>query len=262
LPFEAPQEVTPPAPEAPPEPAPPVEQSPPLAPETGPPTSWLERIGAALAALVGPAPASASPVAAPRPGPTTSPLDGRVPRRADLDRYLPQIAELLRETSSQVFAHGGLDDKHRDLFRHLVLATAWQESCWRQYVLRRGRVQTLRSSAGALGLMQVNPRVWRGFYDVDGLNRSIGYNAHAGSEILLHYLRDYAIVRGEEALGGRDALARATYAAYNGGPSHLRSYREPKRWPASLAAIDAAFLAKYREVSAGGALGVRKCFSG
>ena len=143
-----------------------------------------------------------------------------------------------------------------------MLATAWQESCWRQYVLRRGRIVTLRSSAGALGLMQVNPRVWRGFYAVDGLTRSIRYNAHAGSEILLHYLRDYAIARAEDASGVRDALARATYAAYNGGPSHLLRYRQPKRWPRALVAIDDAFAAKYRAVSAGGALGVRECFSG
>jgi hypothetical protein len=110
--------------------------------------------------------------------------------------------------------------------------------------------------------MQVNPRVWRGFYDVHGLSASIRYNAHAGSEILLHYLRDYAIARGEEAVGGPDALARASYAAYNGGPSHLRRYREPARWPADLVAIDRAFLEKYRTVAAGDALGVRECFPG
>lgn len=267
-PAPAPETAPGPAPAMPepptpaPEAAPPQEPSPAPAPAPAPPTSWLERIGEWLAALVGPAPASATPVADPKPAPATSPLDGRVPRRADLDRYLPQVATLLGEASTQVFAQGGLDRGRRDFFDHLVLATAWQESCWRQYVMRGGRVVTLRSSAGALGLMQVNPRVWRGFYAVDGLARSIRYNARAGSEILLHYLRDYAIARGEEAKGGAEALARATYAAYNGGPSHLRRYREPKRWPRSLAQVDASFLAKFRTVSARGALGVRECFSG
>jgi soluble lytic murein transglycosylase-like protein len=92
-------------------------------------------------------------------------------------------------------------------------------------------VAPLRSNVGALGLMQVNPHVWRGFYAVDGLALSIGYNARAGSEILLHYLRDYAIARGEEDAGGPDALARASYAVYHGGPSHLRRYRQPKIAP-------------------------------
>jgi hypothetical protein len=97
---------------------------------------------------------------------------------------------------------------------------------------------------------------------VDGLSWSIGYNARAGSEILLHYLRDYAIARSEDELGGIDALARASYAAYHGGPSHLRRYREPRRFGSKLVAIDRAFHAKYRAVAAGGELGVRECFPG
>ena len=110
--------------------------------------------------------------------------------------------------------------------------------------------------------MQVNPHVWRGFYAVDGLAWSIGYNARAGGEILLHYLRDYAIARGEEDAGGPDALARATYAVYHGGPSHLRRYRQPKKSRAALVAVDRAFHAKFREVEAGRELGVRECFAG
>ena len=161
-----------------------------------------------------------------------------------------------------MFAHGKLGAEHRELFEQMVLATAWQESCWRQYVRRRGAVAPLRSSIGALGLMQVNPHVWRGFYAVDGLAWSVGYNARAGSEILLHYLRDYAIERGEEQAGGPDALARASYAVYHGGPSHLRRYRQPKKWRPALVAVDRAFHDKLREVAAGRELGVRECFAG
>ena len=256
-----PAEPTPPTPpEVPPPPEAPPEPAPPDAP--GPPSSSLLRLAERIAALFVAAPASA---AAPAPGgaaPTTSPLDGFAPTRAELDAYLPQVAELLRESSTRVFAGGRLEPERRDFFRDLVLSVAWQESCWRQYVARRGRLETLRSNAGALGLMQVNPRVWRGFFDVHGLSRSIRYNAHAGSEILLHYLRDYALARGEEAFGGAEALAQASYAAYNGGPSHLRRPREPRRWPADLVAIDRAFLEKYRAITSGRTLGVRECFSG
>ena len=206
--------------------------------------------------------ALAAPEPLPKPGPYTSALDGFAPRSADLDTYLPEVAALLHESSAQVFAHGKLGAERRELFERLMLATAWQESCWRQYIRRGGAVAPLRSSVGALGLMQVNPHVWRGFYAVDGLAWSIGYNARAGGEILLHYLRDYAIARGEEDAGGPDALARATYAVYHGGPSHLRRYRQPKKTRAALVAVDRAFHAKFREVEAGRELGVRECFAG
>jgi soluble lytic murein transglycosylase-like protein len=206
--------------------------------------------------------AFAAPEPLPKSGPYSSALDGHAPRIADLETYLPQVAELLRESSAQVFAHAKLGAERRELFERMVLATAWQESCWRQYVRLEGKVAPLRSSIGALGLMQVNPHVWRGFYAVDGLAWSIGYNARAGSEILLHYLRDYAIARGEEAAGGPDALARASYAAYHGGPSHLRRYRQPKQWRPALVAVDRAFHSKLREVAAGRELGVRECFAG
>jgi soluble lytic murein transglycosylase-like protein len=206
--------------------------------------------------------AFAAPEPLPKSGPYSSALDGHAPRIADLDAYLPRVAELLRESSAQVFAHAKLGAERRELFERMVLATAWQESCWRQYVRLEGKVAPLRSSIGALGLMQVNPHVWRGFYAVDGLAWSIGYNARAGSEILLHYLRDYAIARGEEAAGGPDALARASYAAYHGGPSHLRRYRQPKQWRPALVAVDRAFHSKLREVAAGRELAVRECFAG
>ena len=70
------------------------------------------------------------------------------------------------------------------------------------------------------------------------------------------------MARGEESAGGPDALARATYAAYNGGPSHLRRYRQPNRWRKALVAVDRSFHAKFREVVAGRESGVRACFAG
>jgi hypothetical protein len=235
------------------------EEAPAEALAPGAPSSSLGSFASRVAALLV-APAYAAE--APPPAPSTSVLDLVAPGPAELDAYLPKVADLLREAASLAFAQGALERERLEPFRHLVLAAAWQESCWRQYVERRGRIEPLRSSVGALGLMQVHPRVWRGFYAVDGLAWSIAYNARAGSEILLHYLRDYAIARGEEMHGGPDALVRATYAAYHGGPSHLRRYREPRRWSSKLVAIDRAFQAKYRAVAAGGELGVRECFPG
>jgi hypothetical protein len=256
-----------PPPREEPEPeAEPAEEEPaaePAPPEQPPPSAEPPASGAALRLLDWLFPAAfAAPDPLPKPGPYSSSLDGFAPRIADLDGYLPRVSAVLRESAGAVFVHGKLPKDRRELFEGLVLATAWQESCWRQYVRRRGAVGPLRSYAGALGLMQVNPHVWRGFYAVDGLSWSIGYNARAGSEILLHYLSDYAIARGEEEAGGPDALARASYAVYHGGPSHLRRYRQPSRWRKSLVAVDRAFHAKFREVSAGRELAVRECFPG
>jgi hypothetical protein len=259
LPDHAAEET--PAPEETPDPEPAPEPTPAPPPESAPePTSSLRTLAMQLARALFPA-AVAAPLPLPMPGPETSALDGFVPRLADLDDYLPRVSEVLKEAAAVVFSQGRLEREQRESFQHLVLATAWQESCWRQYVRRQGKASPLKSSVGALGLMQVNPHVWRGFYSVDGLAWSIRYNARAGSEVLLHYLRDYAIERNEQ-FAGPDALVRATYAAYHGGPSHLRRYRESKRWRKELVSIDRAFHAKYQALASGEELGVRQCFPG
>jgi soluble lytic murein transglycosylase-like protein len=187
-------------------------------------------------------------------------LNRWAPTLADRDAYLPLVRDLLRGLASEILAAGGLEARHHDLYGHLVLATAWQESCWRHFVREQGRLAPLRSSVGALGLMQVNPHVWRGAYDVGGLRDDIAYNGRAGSEILLHYLQDHALAKGEERhAGGADSLARASYAAYHGGPRHLTRYRTAAT-PRRLRRIDAAFWDKYQAVRAGRELEVARCF--
>ncbi|MCM8596888.1 lytic transglycosylase domain-containing protein [Accumulibacter sp.] len=194
-------------------------------------------------------------------------LNNWLPTRDDLAEYLAEMRTMLLRTAEATVASRegeghALDPRFRALYEHVVLATAWQESCWRQFVRLKGKVQPLQSGLGAVGLMQVYPRVWRGFYDVSGLQSDIGYNGRAGAEILHHYLLDYAIARGEGvADGSSDDLARATYAVYNGGPGHLTRYRNPKQ-RADLKAIDLSFWQKYQAVKAGNELEVGKCIAG
>ncbi len=189
-------------------------------------------------------------------------LNDWVPSHSDLDEYLPLVQQLLDRTVGATMNNKGLERKYREIFRPLVLATAWQESCWRQYIISNGEITPIRSSAGAVGIMQVNQHVWRGFYEVDSLQNNIGYNAMAGSEIVHHYLVDYAIARAEDGhTGGIDNLARATYAMYNGGPSHRDRYRR-KNASRSLRAIDQAFWKKYQKVRQGDPLVVAECYSG
>ena len=182
------------------------------------------------------------------------------PTREDLDEYLPIVQKVLHAAAEDALAKKPVDAPYSAIFQPLMLATAWKESCWRQYIRRHGKVVTMQSSAGAVGIMQVNPRVWRGFYDTNVLRTDTAYNARAGAEILRHYLVDYALRKKEHTLGGSvDALARATYSAYNGGPGQLGRYRSEKA-PKSLRAIDAEFWRVYQAVKGGDELAVRECY--
>jgi soluble lytic murein transglycosylase-like protein len=187
-------------------------------------------------------------------------LNRWAPSRADLPEYLPLVRTLLRATSGHTAQAKSLAPGYRKLYGDLQLATAWQETCWRQYVRSRGKFRAIRSRAGAVGLMQVNARAWRGFYDDLGLTSDVAYNARAGSEILLHYLVDLALKRGEHRrAGGAENLVRATYAAYNGGPRHLARYRS-ELTAKSLRKIEESLFQKYEAVRSGRELEVARCF--
>ena len=164
-----------------------------------------------------------------------------MPARGELDEYLPLMRRLLRGAAEDALQTRTVAVEVRRTVLDLQLATAWQETCWRHYERVRGQVRAIRSRAGAVGVMQVNSRVWRGFYDPRFLIGDVSYNARAGSEILVRYALDLAFAKGEHLrAGGLDGLARAAYAAYNGGPNDLdrfRSAREPRR----ARAVDARF---------------------
>jgi hypothetical protein len=191
-------------------------------------------------------------------------LDSWVPSHRDLSDYLPSARELLASRLLFVQRKKRMSGSLAPTFRALVLATAWQESCWRHVIRRGGAVGPLTSSVGAVGIMQVNPHVWRGLYDVKALRSSARYNAEAGSEIVHHYLVDYAIAKGEDRARGRaEDLARAAYSAYNAGPRQLTRYRRPGKGPDGVGhPIDADFWTKYQQVRSGDELGVRTCFPG
>lgn len=180
-----------------------------------------------------------------------------------LTDYLPRVHKLLQQSTEAALGATNLEAEYQDVFRSIVLATAWQESCWRQFLREKGRITYIRSAVGSSGLMQVNERVWRGVYDLRGIRWDIAYNARAGTEISLHYLQDYAIARGEHRKpGGIDNLARATYAVYNGGPGHLARYRNERTKPA-LKKIDNLFWEKYQLVRNGRTLDeVARCLGG
>lgn len=151
-----------------------------------------------------------------------------------------------------------LDTDNGRVYVTLVLATAWQESCWRQFVMDGDRVRWLESSSGDIGVMQVNKHVWRGFYDIDRLKWDVLYNAGAGCEILARMMQFAAISQPKyDPVLISSHLARSTYAAYNGGPGACNRWR--RREPVALKQIDFSFLDKYNAVENGTQIDILSC---
>jgi len=182
-------------------------------------------------------------------------LNQMLPDLKDLQSYLGEVRNLLVNLSDKIAAKFKLSEEHKTLYRQIVFTAAWQESCWRQYI-KKGT--PLASATGDLGLMQVNRNTWRGVYDLKGLGGDIEYNGTAGGEILLNYLTRSAIRKGEDKQPGGH-LGRATYSAYNGGPSAVGRYRGVRQRP-EWKKVDEAFWEKFQQVSAGREMDVRQCY--
>lgn len=187
--------------------------------------------------------------------PVSKNLNQLLPDPKDLQAYLTEIRNLLANLSDKITTKFKLADQHKTLYRQIVFAAAWQESCWRQFI-KKGTPVT--SASGDLGLMQVNRNTWRGVYDLKSLGGDIEYNGNAGGEILLNYLTRNAIRKGEDKQP-EGHLGRATYSAYNGGPSAVGRYRGVRQRP-EWKKVDEAFWEKFQQVSAGREMDVRQCY--
>jgi hypothetical protein len=151
-----------------------------------------------------------------------------------------------------------LDTDNGRTYVTLVLATAWQESCWRQFVMDGERVRWLESATGDIGLMQINKHVWRGFYDIERLKWDVLYNAGAGCEILARMMQFAAMSQPKfDPVLISSHLARSAYAGYNGGPGACNRWR--RRESPALKQIDASFLDKYRAVENGTQIDILSC---
>jgi hypothetical protein len=184
-------------------------------------------------------------------------LDRWVPTRAELAAYESRVGDLLRKTSASELQRAKLAAPYDSIYRHLMPTTALIESCWRQYELRGGKVTYLRSAASSVGIMQINQRVWRGFYDVERLRWDTAYNIRAGAQILMRYLKDYAIPYAERS-GDLNHVPRAAYAVYNAGPRAVGRFNKVPRHPREER-VDERLWTLYQGIASGGRADLRSC---
>lgn len=172
--------------------------------------------------------------------------------KGDPEPYIEKVKPLLIHASSPSLEKEKIQDRYHDLFRSAVLATAWQESCFRQFELKGNRITYIRSYNGtSVGIMQINERVWRGLYDEKHLRWDIEYNVMAGCEILALYFRQYALMESKGINPQEEpddvVLARVTYAVYNAGPGERREFLKRKK-QGHYSRIDKLFFEKYQWV--------------
>ena len=185
------------------------------------------------------------------------PLDRWIPSRGELTAYEARIGELLQKTSVSELQRGALAAPYDRVYRTLVPTTALIESCWRQYEVRAGQVSYLRSASGSVGIMQINQHVWRGFYDVQRLRWDTAYNMRAGAQILMRYLKDYAIPYATRS-GDLNHVPRAAYAVYNAGPRAVGRFSKNPPHPREQR-VDERLWTLYQGISSGGQADLRNC---
>ena len=114
-----------------------------------------------------------------------------MPKGGEAGPYLDRIKAALKKASEDASARGKIDPKYQALFRRLVFSTAWQESCWRQFLRKGGKVSPIVSyNQSSVGLMQINIRVWRGIYRPE----SLLWNTHT---IYKHDARSSTFIYGD-----------------------------------------------------------------
>jgi hypothetical protein len=69
--------------------------------------------------------------------------------------YGNNLGRLLDLSGQRQISDEALESGYRDVYITLIKSAAWQESCWRQFVIRGGAVHWLESSTGDIGLIRL-----------------------------------------------------------------------------------------------------------
>ena len=178
--------------------------------------------------------------------------------RDELDAYEARVGQLLKRTAAAELQRASLAAPYDGIYRNMVPTTALIESCWHQYAMRGGKVSYLRSGGeDGIGIMQINQIVWRGFYQLERLRWDTAYNARAGAQILMRYVKDYAIPYAEKS-GDPNQVPRAAYAVYNAGPRAVGRFDQEKKHPREQR-VDEHLWTLYQGIASGGQADLRTC---
>ena len=178
----------------------------------------------------------------------------------DLGGYLDRVRSVLDFAATSLIIRKDISTELQKIYPILIPAVAWQESCFRQFVVADRKLTYLLSyNNSSVGIMQVNERVWRGIYDRQRLRWDIRYNATAGAEILDMYMQKYALKKsGPSILKDAKTLAQLVYAMYNGGPKQYSKFLDRKK-KGDLYESDTLFKEKYAWVSSGAWDNIEQC---
>ncbi|MEJ2057903.1 MAG: transglycosylase SLT domain-containing protein, partial [Desulfofustis sp.] len=163
--------------------------------------------------------------------------------------YIGRIRKLLNTAVTSLVVRKQHSDQLHKIYRHLIPAIAWQESCFKQFVVKDQKLTYLISyNNSSVGLMQVNERVWRGMYDIQRLRWDISYNASTGSDIADLYVQRYVMPKyGKQILSKPELLSQLVYAMYNGGPTQYEKFLKRSK-SGKLYDSDRLFAQKYEWV--------------
>ncbi len=186
--------------------------------------------------------------------------------KENFENYYVRVKSVLSGEAEKRLKAGRIPEPYQPVFTRAVMATAWQESCFRQFIVKeRKQTYIVSYNNSSVGLMQVNERVWRGIYNLSSLRWDIAYNAAAGAEILDTYLTRYALPKMAALKAGdrfaADDLAYALYAMYNGGPGDFSKYLK-RRSSKKFYKTDSHFKQKYTWVKNGEWEKIRLCLFG
>lgn len=181
---------------------------------------------------------------------------------ANLEEGLNRIKAMLKEAVEETLNKNTIPPSFHLMFLQAVSATGWQESCFRQFQEKKGKITYLLSyNNTSVGMMQINERVWRGLYDLKHLRWNIRYNVRAGCEILEQYFTRYALSRKQSGQMEPDTLASALYSMYNGGPGEFQKFLQ-RRADGKYLQTDNLFLEKYQWVKKDQWNHISKCLGG
>lgn len=169
------------------------------------------------------------------------------------ENLLPRVLTILTKLAGSVNELLDRGGGKPNWAEKMIYATAWQESCFRQFIVKDEKITYLLSyNNTSVGIMQINEKVWRGIYDLQGLRWNIEYNSNAGAEILNLYLNRYIAkqqnLKKISSAAEKRYLAAWLYALYNGGPAQLNKFPERNK-TGKLYKSERLFLEKYDKVA-------------